>query len=331
MDFQRFGSGAYIASRKSIKGLILIGWISFLIYVAILASTGDISCRLMDFQTDQKKNISELIDLNRKNISAFDFLEDYKNNRQGKSIVGDAPIIPLLNEIFTDQVKWYDLDISEFHKDSTDLLSLNKWKKEQYTSLFIQCDNLLYFLIRQKNKAISSIDVPGTFYPTPFMGIASEESSVVISQYFRQWITDRIDLQASHEKRGELINTFFLLLVLGAFGSLIFLIKDFIDKESTVWVEAYLFRPVLGMFLAMGMFILDLLAHSLLSTSGVVDVRIEPLYVLALASGLLSEQAYAIMNIRANAILERAKGQSKKTNTQENQENDEESPDLPTS
>jgi hypothetical protein len=45
----------------------------------------------------------------------------------------------------------------------------------------------------------------------------------------------------------------------------------------------------------MAMFVLDVLAHSVVSTSDILKVRHETLYILALSSGLLSEQAYEVV------------------------------------
>lgn len=102
----------------------------------------------------------------------------------------------------------------------------------------------------------------------------------------------------------SLIGTFILLSVLGAFGSLIFLIRDYISEDTERKLSAYIFRPILGIFLAVAVFIVDVLTHSVISSASILDIRYEPLYILALAAGLLSERVYDAVRNRANRALE---------------------------
>ena len=125
------------------------------------------------------------------------------------------------------------------------------------------------------------------------------------SQEIKSWVDrdrNRID---SVNAREELVDTFILLIVLGAFGSMIFLTRDYIeiDREMETSVAAYVFRPLLGIFLAIAMFVIDILLHSVISTAEMTQVRMEPLYLLAFASGLLSEQAYGAVHARAQKAL----------------------------
>lgn len=107
--------------------------------------------------------------------------------------------------------------------------------------------------------------------------------------------------------REQLVATFFILLVLGAFGSLVFLIKDFLSKEDSTNCVSYIFRPILGMFLAMAIFFIDMLAHSIISASAIEQLRVEPLYILGFSAGLLSEQAYEIIKNKAENSLNKTK------------------------
>lgn len=93
--------------------------------------------------------------------------------------------------------------------------------------------------------------------------------------------------------------------MIGTFGSVIFLVRDFIDveAEARTTLSSYLLKPILGMFLAIAVFIVDILAHAAVSSGSILAVRHETLYVLALAAGLLSDQTYAVVSSRAQMAL----------------------------
>jgi hypothetical protein len=129
----------------------------------------------------------------------------------------------------------------------------------------------------------------------------------------RSWIQRRRDKADADKQVDELVNTFLLLIVLGAFGSMIFLTRDYIAKEVDTTISAYVFRPLLGMLLAVAMFVIDLLAHSFVSTADVASIRKEPLFILAFAAGLLSEPAYEIVHERAREALEKYKKHRRST------------------
>jgi hypothetical protein len=74
--------------------------------------------------------------------------------------------------------------------------------------------------------------------------------------------------------------------------------------------SAYLRSWTYSIFLAIAMFALTTLAHAIVSNASILEMRHEPLYVLALAAGLLSEQAYAAVKIRAETALEKYRNRS---------------------
>ena len=81
----------------------------------------------------------------------------------------------------------------------------------------------------------------------------------------------------------------------------------------------YIFRPILGIFLAVAVFVVDILAHSIISTSSILEIRYEPLYILALGAGLLSETAYAWVRRNADsAFAQREENIKRNTTTQAN-------------
>jgi hypothetical protein len=106
------------------------------------------------------------------------------------------------------------------------------------------------------------------------------------------WLSRESTRIKDKEQQRKLLGTFLLLSVLGAFGSLIFLVRDYITLDAEKKLSDYIFRPVLGVFLAVAVFLVDVLAHSVISTADILQVRHEPLLILALGAGLLSETAY---------------------------------------
>jgi hypothetical protein len=181
-----------------------------------------------------------------------------------------------------------------------------KWIAQQYDNLFSRVADRLRIVVDDRalvpgNAKISTGIVPSVFRDPKEVA----ESIVDLPAEAVAWVDrDRKRLDAA-KALDDLINTFLLLLALGAFGSLIFLTRDYIEKTPETKTSAYVFRPLLGMFLAMGIFIVDVFAHTLISGSKTTDIRPEPLYILSLAAGLLSERAYQYVSNFAQDALDR--------------------------
>jgi hypothetical protein len=59
----------------------------------------------------------------------------------------------------------------------------------------------------------------------------------------------------------------------------------------------------MGCLLAVAMFVVDIAAHTLISSSNIFSVRHETLYLLSFAAGLMSERAYLAVDSRAGIAL----------------------------
>ncbi|MEM6601948.1 MAG: hypothetical protein AAF649_11230 [Verrucomicrobiota bacterium] len=123
------------------------------------------------------------------------------------------------------------------------------------------------------------------------------------------WIESEAQKYNQVQFTKDLLNTFMLLLVLGALGSLIFLLQDFLSfDEHGRSVYDYLFRPFFGMFLSLASFVVVVASQSLISDNINVDkLDRGPLYLLALAAGLLSEKAYNRLKIFSEESLDKLK------------------------
>jgi hypothetical protein len=71
-------------------------------------------------------------------------------------------------------------------------------------------------------------------------------------------------------------------------------------------------------------FIVDILANSVISSASLYEIRYEPLYLLALGAGLLSEKAYGVIRLRIDtAFAKYAKASpAKKTHTTQGPDGD---------
>ena len=126
----------------------------------------------------------------------------------------------------------------------------------------------------------------------------------------QQWSAQFRNANKEKQRQVDLIGTFLLLGVLGAFGSLVFLIRDYVADDVEKKFSDYVFRPVLGIFLSIAVFVVDICAHAIISTASVLEVRREPLLLLAFAAGLLSESMYDVVSERVRqAVAEWKKAQ----------------------
>ncbi len=95
----------------------------------------------------------------------------------------------------------------------------------------------------------------------------------------------------------EQMFTLLLTLAMGALGSVIFLTRMFFDPNQQHPFSWYLFRPFLGMVMAIAIFILAKAGQIIISDTGMqegVNSNLNPFFIsfLAIISGILSEQAY---------------------------------------
>lgn len=320
-------AGLYLGCRRTtrrfVKGILLIAWICALIYFAGMAATERASYSVIAF-FDPPKN----------ERAAGNQLTPYQHlARYQKQFNYPAPIEPMLNAILSQQ-SWTGIDIIKNYESTNDdknttssgtsfysKTDINKkrtiileWSSNKYNELFHNIHHFLDSLVSNKNldldnPRIARPRIPFEFHsglPKTVKENSSDEIKIInIPNQVLTWIQEERLRVTQEKQRHSLINTFFLLLVLGAFGSVIFLTKDYIERDINTLIAAYIFRPFLGMFLAVAVFLVDILAHSVISTADLLETRHETLYILALAAGMLSEQAYAAVSGRAQAALDR--------------------------
>lgn len=303
--------------RRLAKGCLLAIWIIVLVGLAGLAASGRASKAVVEAFNFNPTSLTlySYLSIGNADLSPNDILLRYlRGRKQGRD--NPPPIEAVLDEIFV-HPSWSERFKGPAVPKGMDADQARQWRStvnrrliDEYESLFRRVDSQLQSLASD-----TSVNVEGVYMPRPPISevfLRAKEDlpdKILLPRAAISWIKDERERKKEDDERDSLIDTFFLLTVLGAFGSLIFLTKDYIEREQTTLVAAYIFRPVLGMFLAVAVFIVDIVGHSIISTASYLQIRHETLFVLALAAGMLSEQAYEALSVRLDAALQEWKEQ----------------------
>lgn len=299
-----------VISQRLFKGVILAAWIGLLVWLAGLAASGKAS-----------QSILELF-----RPSPYDYLDSDTSQNQllaaylSKYDDDSRPPIEAILDLIIKNPSWNERDISlqfpeQRPNEKNDNYSYenrrSRWVREHSFALFGRVDSILKSIVSDKSAdpkelSISIPEIPAVYK----VNISKQPASINLPRSVAAWVADQRLRDEATKQRNSLIDTFFILIVLGAFGSLIFLTKDYIQDDVKTNLAAYFFRPILGIFLSVAIFVIDMVAHSVISTADILKMRHETLFVLALAAGLLSEQAYAIVSYRAQNALNKLKEKS---------------------
>ena len=296
-----------IITRRLVKGILLAFWIGILVYLAFSAASRQGTQIIESVFTDDSYTVA---------LKFGGAWEDVLSPIQHLEIFlrrfpeNPPPIDSVLDAVIKNP-SWGDRKLNlPFDPNVMKIQQVNKREHEQYILLFTKAYNQLRMIVDDRAINIRDATIDKSIMPAAFdIEVDPKDSLVYLPKAAAAWIERERQRIDSEKAQNDLMNTFLLLIVLGAFGSLIFLTRDYITKEQDTPLEAYIFRPILGMFLAMAMFVIDILAHTLVSTANMTEIRHEPLYLLALAAGLLSEQAYEIVELRAQKALQRYRGE----------------------
>jgi hypothetical protein len=306
--------------RRFTKGALLVLWIGVLFILALLAWSRGVAGLIasIEVMVDQDTNgVRETEDRGIYPGSPLQHLQDYLSDVGADSFDNPPPIGTVLDSLIN-APSWMEWD-HYFGKlpeiaSSVSIESRSSLSNEQDTQLIQEYEEVF---LRVHSRLVSVASTPGLdpntiqirrdIVPPIFRAKEVElEDLVPLPVEAVAWVKASQDQIGDYKAREELVETFLYLIVLGALGSLIFLTRDYIAgaAEATTTISAFVFRPFLGMFLAMAMFVISILVHSVVSNSDVADLRPEPLYLLAFAAGLVSEQAYQVVNLYAQDALE---------------------------
>jgi hypothetical protein len=281
-----------VHSVKLAKGLILMGWIVLLSVSSWYALYFGIANIIAKMSVDRIISI-ESRDLSKCHATLSNRLQCFIADNDLNSR-GSPPLESMLRA-----VGFESLQLRESTQDQKD---------EAYDVLFRMTRDTLIAHASSDKPTQADISyrelIPGYFLLPEIAG-PQGTAKVLVPVDVKLWMEDYAQRAEAENRKIRLMDTFIILLVLGAFGSLIFLTKDYLLPNEKGGLSAYIFRPILGMFLALAMFVLDMAAHAVLSNASFQEVRQETLYLLAFAAGLLSEHAYGLLLKRAEEVLDR--------------------------
>jgi hypothetical protein len=281
------------------KGLILFVWIILLVIAAGNAGYGDAYKRIYNFNAEciAKVELKEAIRDN--NDSPIEFLRLYKNE-----YYNPPPLETIIDKVYG-EYDWSSHKILHSYSDNTNNVMRFRYLKGQYYDLFRKMHNKL-------NMFVDNVDVlPGNakldiLIPEHIFGKYVSKETRIPNEAIK-WIQDERHNKKETKERNAIIDLSIIVLSFGAFGSLIFLTKEYMENIIDYSIATYIFRPFLGMFLGLSMFIIYLIANSIITTSEIYNIRKESLYILSLSAGLMSEHAYAVLYYKSRQMLDKLK------------------------
>ncbi|MCC6716378.1 MAG: hypothetical protein IT555_00690 [Acetobacteraceae bacterium] len=181
---------------------------------------------------------------------------------------------------------------------------------EQYQSLFSKISWRLISIVEAKDIDPKNIVIDSSFISSNFFQHAKLDPKTMLPTEIVYWINKERQAIINQEKENRLWDAFVRMGVLGAFGSLLFLIREYVASTG-VKIRECVFRPILGIMLAMAVLVVDIMTHTVISTSGILEMRLEPLYILGLGAGLASEVAYSWVQERTRTAWSKAEESGK--------------------
>lgn len=213
------------------------------------------------------------------------------------------PIAEILDLIF-DKVSWQDPEtISRLIRTEADTGSI---AKSGYVELFDRIHKELTALARSRLNGDEDLTKARFTIGYPFSD-ATQIKEIKLPRGAIDWIKRRSATPLAAFERETLTNSVIVTAALGALGSLVFLVRDLVSSRNDVSLISFGLRPLFGVFIAIVFFVLLIVAHSLISSSRQAEIRYSTMYFLALAAGLLSDQAYRVLERRLtkNPVLEK--------------------------
>jgi len=171
-------------------------------------------------------------------------------------------------------------------------------KQEDYIILFEIVETKLKALAANdlQDININQLTISNDILPAKFRGSQFQSKDILIPLEAQNWLIT----EKNQRRRLKLVDTFGLLIMLGALGSIIFLIREHIDPKKETPIRSYFYKPIFGILLAIATFVVNLSVNGLTSTARVEDLRTEGILLLAFAAGLLSDQTYERLTKAAN-------------------------------
>lgn len=272
--------------ERLVRGILLTVWIIGLSSLGVAALTGSVSTWLL-----HTKPISTFrsVDPGKTGTAemAIQLYEMWAQCFPGRGQM--APVSAVLDEIWP---KWQSAS-----RDNDNLQRPPKVWAQQWVECFNTIENWLGEYVSMEDERNRVYSVRKETVPASLRETINYDQVTALPRAAVAWIEAQRVAAANTRRALELADTGIIVIVIGAFGSLIFLLCSLVslgqnEGTTALSVEDFFFRPFLGAFLGLAFLIVDVVTHAVVSTGSILEIRRESLYGLALAAGLLSEKAY---------------------------------------
>ncbi len=271
-----------------IKNIILISWIYSLLYLGIQIGSGK-TILLLENLIDSTFFDNENSLQQKPVINPSQVMDDYLSKKY-KSSAEMPPLGLVLDEI----------QIHDNWRNPKENLPVN-----EYINLFKTIEFRLTTIATHNIEDLNSVEIEATILPKNFRGEGFDPSlKSNLPLEAQSWIKAEAKRINERTKTINLLDTFLLLIILGGFGSLIFLVREHMENEKNIPIKSYIYRPILGMSLALAIFITNASIHTVISDAEIESIKRETLFLLAFAAGLISEQAYSLIVHKAKEVIE---------------------------
>lgn len=278
-------------TNTGVKDFIIFCWVVFLFTISILAIGGNISrlVELLSGITEKAISSNKNESCNSQEVSTpTDYLNCYIDTKYAGKFSDEIPPIGTVLDLLQVNTSWRETT----QKQQDDR------KQEDYIILFEIVETKLKALAANdlQDININQLTISNDILPAKFRGSQFQSKDILIPLEAQNWLIT----EKNQRRRLKLVDTFGLLIMLGALGSIIFLIREHIDPKKETPIRSYFYKPIFGILLAIATFVVNLSVNGLTSTARVEDLRTEGILLLAFAAGLLSDQTYERLTKAAN-------------------------------
>lgn len=239
-----------------------------------------------------------------------DYLNCYISKKYGGSFIDEVPPIGSVLDSLQVNVSWRDLEAIKQVKG--DHFHESKYKYKGFKVLFEIIETKLIAIATDNLQDINNLVInTEEVLPATFRFVPNSEKFESLTKSLPLEVRNWVITERKRRKQLELIDTFVLLIMLGALGSIIFLIGDRIryqgikaQQDDAKSVISYIYRPIFGMLLALATFILAASVNGVTSTAKLEDLRTESILFLAFSAGLLTDKVYDQIIRKAEDAIE---------------------------
>ncbi len=288
--------------KAVIANSCLLVWAILLALIGMQAVSGKASTVILDiaeaFVPEKRSNSSgnpNLTPVQRDANSALGLdgsavMSEYIENQYPGADETAIPPIAIVLDRLQVSVNWRDADeINQANGGSAGAPT-----RSDYHNLFDIVANRLEAIadFSPEISVSSNLKLSNNVMPSKFRSSKFQEQEIDLPLEAVLWVKTRQAAIAARKSQISFLDLFVLLIILGGFGSWIYLVRKHINPSVEVDLQEYFYRPPLGMTLAIAVFIVNITLHSFVSTSNINEVRRETLILLAFAAGLLSDKTY---------------------------------------